>query len=80
MGNERHEFEIKIDAEDYTVDQKEMTAGDVLALADKSYPTFHLVMLRGNDDPTEYMDAADVVKLHNAMEFTTKHVGPTTVS
>jgi len=79
MKDERHEFEIKIDGESYTLTQKEMTAGEVLSLAGKSYDAFHLVELRGHERP-EYASATDGVKLHNGSEFITKHVGPTTVS
>jgi hypothetical protein len=81
MKDERHEFGIKIDGEDYAIRDKELTAAAVLALADKSYDRFHLVELKGGaDKPVEFMGAADEVKLHNGMEFIAKHVGPTTVS
>ena len=79
MKDERQEFEIKIDGEDYTLTQKEMTVGEVLSLAGKSQEAFHLVELRGQQRQ-EYMAATDEVKLHNGSEFITKHVGPTTVS
>lgn len=81
MKDERHEFEIKIDGEAYVVREKELTAAAILALVEKSYDGFRLVELKGGaDKPVEFMGALDEVKLHNGVEFITKHIGPTTVS
>lgn len=80
MKDERHEFEIKIDGESYTLRAKEMTAAEILSLAAKSYDAFHLVEMKAGHKPQEFMNGSDEVKVHNGMDFITKHVGPTTVS
>ncbi|PKQ19343.1 MAG: hypothetical protein CVT66_10595 [Actinobacteria bacterium HGW-Actinobacteria-6] len=81
MKDERNEFEIKIDGENYKIQEKRLVASEVLALAEKSYDNFHLVELKGGSDkPVEFTDASDVVNLHHGMEFITKHIGPSTVS
>ncbi|TDB38237.1 MAG: hypothetical protein D9V44_09440 [Actinobacteria bacterium] len=78
--DERHEFEISIDGEEYTLTQKEMPATEILSLAGKSYDAFYLVEMRADHTRAEYKDGSAVVKLHNGLKFITVHVGPTPVS
>lgn len=78
--DDHHEFEISIDGETYTVEDKTTAASQVLAFAGKSYDSFYLVEMKSGREHTEYKVPGQEIKLHQGMTFITLHVGPTPVS
>jgi hypothetical protein len=76
-----HEVDITIDGSPYTVDEREMTVRELLALAGKDPVTFYLVQIVGKKERVSYKDKPDEeIKLHEKSKFITVSTGETPVS
>jgi hypothetical protein len=73
-------IEITIDAEPYEVEDKKMTAAEVIAVAGLDPATHYLVEVK-NRKQISYKDRSDAeIKLNMGDEFLTVPIGDTTVS
>lgn len=73
-------IEITIDDPTYSVEQKVMGMGDLLALAGKDPGSYYLVEIKGKKDREKYTDPGAPIKLHTGSKFVTVFRGETPVS
>jgi hypothetical protein len=74
-------IEITIDEQRYEVREREMTVGEILALAGKTFETHYLVEIKGKKERERYDESPDQrVKLHRGSKFVTVFRGETPVS
>ncbi len=73
--------EFEIDGEAYETRERDLTAGEVLGYAGKSFGTHYLVELLGRGgQQREYRIASDAVNVHPGSRFLTVSTGPTPVT
>ncbi len=76
----RPAVEFTVDGETYSSEKRELTAGDILLLAEKDPATHYLVEVRGPREQHEYKDPGQTVKVHPGIKFVTIFTGSTPVS
>ena len=74
-------IEITIDEVSYEVEEKEMTVGEILELAGKTFDSYYLVEIKGKKERVRHDSSADeLVKVHKGSAFVTVFRGDTPVS
>jgi hypothetical protein len=73
-------IEILIDGEPHKVRERELTVGEILALAGKDPASFYLVEIKGPREREPHKDPAERIKLHKHSKFVTVSCGETPVS
>ena len=77
----RPELGFTIDGEDYPLRERNLTAGELLGYAGKSFGTHYLVELLGQSgQQREYRRALDTVRVHPGSRFLTVSTAPTQVA
>lgn len=72
--------EFTVDGEAYRSEEHELTAGEILRLAEKDPSAHYLVEVRGKREREEYKDPDQTVRVHPGSKFVTVFTGSTPVS
>jgi hypothetical protein len=73
-------IEILIDGEPYEIDERELTVGELLALAGRDPASFYLVEIKGQREREPHKDADERIRVHPNSKFVTVSCGETPVS
>src|SRR4051794_6835340 len=73
-------IEITIDEQPFTVEEKEMSVREILALAGKDADSYYLVELKGKKERERHENPDELLKLHQGSKFVTIFRGETPVS
>ena len=71
-------FTIEVDGEEYETNQQELTAAEILQLADRDPAEFDLRRIRGGNKET--LDDDTTVKINSGLAFIAVPTGPTGVA
>ncbi len=76
----RPAVEFTVDGETYRSEERELTAGEILRLAEKDSTAHYLVEVRGKRERHEYKDPNETVRVRPGSKFLTIFTGSTPVS
>lgn len=77
---DRPAVEFTVDGEAYRSEEHELTAGEILRLAEKDPAAHYLVEVRGKRERHEYKNPDETVRVHPGSKYVTVFTGSTPVS